>query len=111
MKAGKLEYRVCWRREGMAREKRKRFATERGARQFLLLFGPEPWLRLRKKVDPDAPICCSGYECGCEGQTHRERAEAIRRDLPAIRYIRLESRAVGEWTPARPDPAALVKEA
>lgn len=93
------EYRVSWKREGL-KVKRKRYATRKGAERFLRLFGPEPWtVYAGKYTGPDDRVCCSGYECGCEGLTYREQAERDRREMPKLEWLRLEQRVVGSWSP------------
>jgi hypothetical protein len=61
----------------------------------MVLLGPEPWLAFGK--DPDALYCCSGDECGCGGLTVREQSDDERAKIPALEYVRLQERAVGEW--------------
>lgn len=82
------QYRVVSKREGV-RPIVKVFATLRGARHRLTLLGPEPWLAYRRTADD---ICRPE-----DGLTEREYTAEIRADMPALEYVRLESREVGEW--------------
>ena len=91
-----LEYRVVWKRYGCDQRSR-RYATLAGASRFMLLFGDEPWTAFPKKPSPDDLVCCSGRECACGGLTYRQESEQKRENMPALVYIRLESREVGEW--------------
>ena len=54
--------------------------------------------------DPDDLVCCSGYECGCHGETVEQAREAERERyarIPAIVFGPIiESRPVGEWETA-----------
>lgn len=90
----KREYRVIWKRVD-CRQKVKRYARRESAERFMRLFGPEPWTVYGK--EPDALWCCSGYECACRGITEREKSDADRAEMPALEYVRLECREVGEW--------------
>lgn len=94
----RTEYRVIWKREGL-NPKRKKYLVRAAAERFMLILGPEPW-RAFADGDPDEYFCCSGRECGCGGTTIREDCERRREGLPAIEYVRLESRTVtcGDWT-------------
>jgi len=99
--AAGVQYRVVWKREGL-RPKRRVFARRGTADKFLLLFGPEPWRYLGK--EPDEYVCCSGYQCGCGGETHRKHDEAVRATLPKLEWVRVESRPVGAWAPGAGGP-------
>lgn len=91
-----VEFRVVWEREGQHRKVR-RYARREAAQRFMLLFGPEPWKAYAPIPDPDRFACCSGYECGCGGLTYRQQSEEKRASLPALKFMRLEVRAVGTW--------------
>lgn len=97
-----LEYRVVWKRAGLAR-KTRRYVSRAKAERYMLLLGPEPWkFYAPDREDPDELECCPGtppYECGCGGLTIRERAMAQREEMPALEYLRLEQRPVGVWEP------------
>jgi hypothetical protein len=93
----RYEYRVVWKRVGL-KPKRKRYARRASAERFMRLFGPEPWTVYGG--DADSVWCCNGYECACRGVTHREKAEADRAVMPALEYIRLEQRPIGDWSAA-----------
>lgn len=43
-------------------------------------------------------MCCSGYQCGCGGETYRQQSEARRTEQPALEFLRVEQRMVGAWT-------------
>lgn len=93
----KSQFRVVWKRTGLKRRERI-FGREATARRFLLLFGPEPWLAyLKPGQTPDDEMCCSGYQCGCSGETFRQQSEARRATQPALEFVRLEQRPVGAW--------------
>ena len=93
------EYRVAWRRKGFRRTKYRTYKSEAAAKRFMLLFGAEPWLYNPKK-GPEATWCCDGYECGCGGGTVREYHAKMREEVPALEFLRLESRPVGAWRAA-----------
>lgn len=97
----KVEYRVIWKREGCRAKSRRSQGLASAERRVGLLTSAEPWKFLRdtKGKGPDAPYCCPGtsYECGCGGITVREWCDEQRRDLPALEYVRIESREVGAW--------------
>jgi hypothetical protein len=65
----------------------------------MTLLGPEPWKAFGKS--PDEPFCCriANVECSCEGKTFREHSDEERAAMPALEYVRLESREVGPWRP------------
>ena len=95
------EYRVVWAREGFAGKNRKLFGSRAGAERWVA--------RLRGELqfiegDPDDLVCCSGYECGCHGETVEQAREAERERyarIPAIVFGPIiESRPVGEWETA-----------
>lgn len=90
----KTEYRVTVKRVGL-KPKHKVFRTRAGADARLLLLGPEPWKAFGK--DPDARVCCSGYQCGCEGETVRGEMLSKRAGMPAIEFIAVSVRAVSDW--------------
>jgi hypothetical protein len=95
------EYSVIYRRKGM--HSKRVVYKHRGSadRRLALLTHPRPWEPLDQ--NPDAYVCCDGYECGCRGVTVREDHEDIRKRLPPLEYVRLESREVGEWRPELAD--------
>lgn len=92
------EFRVVWMREGAREEKRKRYATRRGAERFMTLLGPEPWLAFGR--DADEYVCCYGRECTCDGVTVREDVAVRREGMPPIVYVRLQKRPSLEWEDA-----------
>ena len=92
-----VEYRVVWKRVGI-RSKHRPFARRASADRFVRLFGPEPWTYLGR--DPDAYVCCSGYNCGCGGETYRQANETTRRELPHLEWFRIEQRGVEPWSTA-----------
>jgi hypothetical protein len=84
--------------------KTKRYASLKGAEKRVLFMGPEPWLALGE--DPDDRHCCSGHECGCQGQTWREFLLGQRDTkgwgeddcgMPPLEYVRIERRPLSEW--------------
>lgn len=99
------EWRVSWKRMGL-RPKHKRYARESAARRFLGLLGPEPWRFFSEA--PDSYRCCRGdpEECGCGGETWREWSDAIREEMPALEYARIEFRVIGPWQPEPSAPRA-----
>lgn len=93
------EYRVVYQREGH-RRKAKRYATLRGAERLLaILTSDEPWRAWDPNAGPDDLVCCRGHMCGCGGETQRERSDRERATIPALEFVRIESRSVGEWAP------------
>ena len=92
-----MEYRVVWKRAGCV-VKRKRYRYRKNAEKWITLLGPEPWTTYGRA--PDDLQCCNGRECACGGVTVREHSDEIRATLPAIEWIRLDSRPVGQWEPA-----------
>jgi hypothetical protein len=90
----KLEYQVEWKRVDR-RPKSKVFKTRAGYARFLLLLGPEPWKYFRK--DPNARVCCSGWECNCMGVTVAEECEHKREGMPPIEWVRIKQRRVSNW--------------
>lgn len=78
----KLEWRVEWKFQGEdKRMKSKVFQNEKVARsryKFLL------------DIDPDAYVCCSGWECGCGGRTNGE-------EWGHLQYAGIRCREVGPW--------------
>jgi len=90
------EYRVIWQREGQPRPMTKVYRTKRGAdTRYGILTSAEPWALLGH--DANDYVCCSGHSCGCEGLTRREQTKKIRAESP-LKFARLETREVGEWT-------------
>lgn len=97
MSVSRQEWRVVWKRVGN-RRKAKRFAGRASAERFMVLFGPEPWnYYLKPGEDADTLMCCSGYQCGCGGETYRQRSDYQRARQPGLEYVRLESRARLPW--------------
>lgn len=95
----RLEYRLVTKREGQDPRVRI-YRTLKGAQRRLLLYGPEPWLFWGK--GPDGLVCCDGWECGCGGDTYRERTAQIREHCPALECARIEQRRVSSWKPVEP---------
>lgn len=104
MKNSKLQYRVIWQRvDGV--QLIKNYATLKGAeRRYGVLTGDEA--HCFAEHDPDERVCCSGHECGCGGETYRQRHERLNRELSPLKYIRLESRPIGNWKPVKNQEAA-----
>lgn len=93
------EYRVIWQREGRVQQVR-RYAKEKGARmRYELLTGAEPWKLLGYKASDY--VCCAGTECGCGGETFKQKTERINAETP-LKIARLEVRTVGDWQEATP---------
>jgi hypothetical protein len=90
----KTEFQLCWKRVGQ-RPKKKIFQSRKAAEHYRVLFGPEPWKYFGR--DPDARVCCSGYECGCEGVTVRSESDDKRSGMPEIEWIAIRVRAVSDW--------------
>lgn len=91
------EYRVHWKRLGL-KPKSRRYASLKVARRFMLLFGPEPWRAYAPESHGDDLVCCRGSrDCACGGVTYAERAATERENMPAIEWVRIEGREVGEW--------------
>ena len=88
------EYRVCSQRVGQ-RKKIKRFASLKMAQRRIAILSDDPWAALG--LDPDDKFCCDSYMCGCGGMTNREKDADYKKDLPALEYVRIEKRAIGEW--------------
>ena len=88
------EYSVVSQREG-GRLKRKVYSTQRGAMRRLGLFGDSPWESIGRA--PDELWCCDGIACLCAGVTVRQQMLDDRARLPALLFVRLERREVGEW--------------
>lgn len=100
-----IEYRVAWKRVG-CRAKSKRFRDLAAAEKFMTLFGPEPWTYYADRdKGADDLICCTGYECGCGGETYRGRSDAQRARQPGLEYVRLQLRGVDPWA-VRPSAVA-----
>jgi hypothetical protein len=95
----RYEYRVKWRRAGDLSPRVKRYGTLRGAERLMKLLGPEPWTAFRSKGGPEDLWCCLGHECACSGETNAEHNDAMRADMPALEYARIERRTIGEWEP------------
>lgn len=94
-----LEYRVVWQREGLT-PKSRLYKTLKGAeKRKALLLDPIPEIAKAHFTfqDLDGHYCCSGRECGCGGSTLREMLEYQSKDIPALQWVRIESREVGEW--------------
>lgn len=103
------EWRVTWKRVG-CRSKLKRFGSRLTAEKFTTLFGPEPWTH--KGKGPDDLVCCAGRECGCGGQTYREKSEEQRSRQPGLEYVRLQARPYAPWIdlPSEVVDAALLSD-
>lgn len=90
------QYRVVWMRKEFQRYPKKRsYETERGACNFLKIFGPEPWTAFRPDAKADDPECCFGPECGCGGLTVKEAHD--KKEWGEVEYARVERRQVQEW--------------
>lgn len=97
----RYQYRVVWMRKEFQRYPKKRnYETERGARRFMTLLGPEPWLAFDPNAKPDDLKCCGGYECNCQGLTNKEFNDA--KEWGEVEWVRLERRKVSEWGEAAP---------
>jgi hypothetical protein len=89
---------------GPVRRKRSNMAA---IRKVVTLLGPEPWnAYIEPGDDADSFRCCSGWECGCGGQTYRTEAMAYRAQkyphgLPAIESVKVFKRTVTRtaWEP------------
>jgi hypothetical protein len=93
-----VEYRVVWQRQGLSRKTKtyKRLAT--ADRRRLLLSGtPDERFAALGIADPDSPMCCSGYECGCGGTTYRESDALYIAGMPQLEYAVIEERKVAPW--------------
>lgn len=92
----RYEYRVVWKRVGMKR-KVKRFQGLKSAERRIRLLGPEPWTAY--DVDPDAPYYTDDGKSLRQHLTE-QRAEGFGAEgdgMPAIEYMRIERRQIGEW--------------
>jgi len=62
------------------------------------LSSPEPWRfwggNMERNREGDELVCCSGYECGCGGQTLAQHCAEERAKLPALVSIAVEKRQV-----------------
>ena len=96
----KYEYRVRWKREGN-REKQRRYARQSMADRFVGLFGPEPWTVYAPGDTGDDYVCCppGARDCACDGLTHKQKTDEDRATMPALEYVKIERREVGEWKP------------
>lgn len=90
-----IEYRVKWKRAGLDSKRVKYTSRKFAERRVALLTSTEPWVLFGK--NPDEYECCSGYECGCGGETVREFSDRMRADMPALEYAVIEQRQVGPW--------------
>lgn len=91
----RYRYRVVSKREGL-RPKVKTFATLAAAqKRITVLTSPEPWVAMGR--GPDDYVCCSGFSCGCGGATYREETQALRTQMPALLWVRLDRREVSPW--------------
>lgn len=98
----RYEFRVVWKRRGL-HQKSKRYQSLKAAERRVTFLGPEPWKALG--VDPDERYCCSGEECGCDGDTWREHLLRQRNQprfpdddpMPPIVSIRIEKRKLSPW--------------
>ncbi|MDX9913250.1 MAG: hypothetical protein RBS77_01570 [Candidatus Moranbacteria bacterium] len=87
--ANQYRYRVVSKREGI-RPKIKTFATLKAAqKRIALLTDPEPWKVLG--AGPDDIFNTDTM------QTYGEFTDAIRGDMPALEWVRLERREVSPW--------------
>lgn len=97
----KVQYRVVWKRRDLSRRSRSYESQPPAERLLAILAGtPDEAFAAMGIVNPDEEHCCSGRECGCGGQTHREHDAEYRRELPALEYARIEVRDVSEWREA-----------
>lgn len=87
------EYRIRVYREGLDHPKTFLRKTRHGKDRLLVLLGPEPWKAYTDR-GPDEYLCCSGYECGCGGQTVREESDARREGVPPVVRIEVSERSV-----------------
>jgi hypothetical protein len=94
------EYRVVWKREGLRRKARRYARLASAERHLNMLTSDEPWRFYPEPVDDPDERCCDGRECGCYGETERQRVEAMRAEMPPMEYARIETRPVGEWSEA-----------
>lgn len=92
------EYRVTWKREGLAKKVRRysRASTAKGLLARLLATAEEA-VQLRGH-EPEELFCCSGLQCGCGGKTYLQEEEEYRAELPPLEYVFLEERQVGPWS-------------
>jgi hypothetical protein len=90
----KFQFRVVSKRAGQ-RERAKLYATLRGAQRRAALYGPEPWTAHGRS--PEELWCCDGNQCPCGGDTVRQHHESLRRELPALEFVRIERRRVSAW--------------
>lgn len=99
------EYRVRWRRDsddGFPDTRPPRFKIYQKRKDA------ERWIAILKGtilehdgVDPDDYACCAGYDCGCRGETNRERVESRYANVPPlIEGPTLQVREVGQWREA-----------
>lgn len=106
MKAAQ-EFRVKWWREGAGRPS-TRIYQMRSAAQRLILILEGRLAEAFPDTDPNDFACCSGRECGCEGETFAELwAERQDRFPPLIDGPHLEARPVGIWSPVTPTQPAV----
>lgn len=99
------EYSVVWLRQGNKIPRRKRLGNSRQRAESFLraVQSTSPEERYGDKVDK--PICCDGFDCGCEGKTWRERwvekfgamLEGPEPVITPLVYARIEFRANPKW--------------
>jgi len=93
----KTEYRLVWKREGCEIKRRRFIHLKRVINFVKLLKNDKPWEQFNE--NPDDYHCCSGYQCGCQGETVENYYKEKYRDYPQIEFIQTETREVGEWQP------------
>lgn len=87
-----LQYRVVWQRAGLPK-RRKLYETKRGVDAFVAKLNNPP------VESPDDYVCCSGWECGCQGVTNAEAHDQHYANMPRLIFGPvIESRPVGEWS-------------
>lgn len=93
------QFRLTWKREGNKPKHKKYRSMKPVNRMLTLLTSAEPWTATDE--NPDDYACCSGYGCGCGGETVRERMLKRREGLPPIEFIRVTKRTVTQtqWVP------------
>ena len=94
------QYRLSWKRAENKVKHKKYRSMKPVNRMLALLTSPEPWVALGE--EPDDRACCSGYECGCGGETVRERELKRREGLPPIEWVKITKRIVKQtdWVDA-----------
>jgi hypothetical protein len=97
IRQSKVEYRVTYRRSG--RKRSTIFQTRKAAERYVLVLQGRraEWTGAK----PEDYACCSGWECGCRGQTNAEVWAEIEARIPPLEEgPTIEQRAVGGWAEA-----------